>query len=276
MAGNGALRWILLAVCISIGGLGYAASKRFGWVTDLQPEAETMQVGELVMSTQGREIVGAPLQRGAFVEVEAQRITVKPQRLPLADRVSQFSAPGPGHLGRVGFSHLRHFNALGEGQCTTCHTTEGELVWRRAEDLAGAPGSEAHSSTSLGRFCQTCHDGVTRLSQVGVRRYRPERVVFTAMKTALATSCLRCHVPQEHGDDFTLGHGEVAKRGGKAACQTCHSQDWTPEDRQAQADFLATEPAWLAFPEATGPALVAGPNNFCVYCHRIDATWQEQ
>ncbi len=274
MPGKHPLLYLLCAVATLLSGLGYAALPRQGWVMDVQPEEQTIQVGGYNLSIRGRQIVGGPLERGAFVEIDAKRITVKAPRLPLDDRVSLFPVQHPAQPGRVGFSHLRHFNALGEGQCTTCHAPEGNLTSRPAMDPSLDPTQEAHTPDSLGRFCSKCHDGVTRLAQVGVPRHRPDRTIFTAFKTAAPVTCLRCHVPKDHGDDFTLKHGAMAKRSGSTACRTCHSQDWTPEDRQALHAFLATEQALLRPPDDTRPALVVGPNNFCVYCHRTDTAWQ--
>ncbi|MGE3540347.1 MAG: cytochrome c3 family protein [Candidatus Tectimicrobiota bacterium] len=272
MRGKRASRWLMLVGSILLGSLGYAAAPQRGWVTEVHPETQTIQVGARTVSTKGRQIVGTPLERGAFVAIDAQRIIVKPQRLPLDDRVSQFT--GQTQPGRVGFSHLRHFHALGEGQCSACHASEGQLASRPALTPTVDPTQEAHADASLGRFCTRCHNGLTRLTQVGVLGHRPDRVIFTAFRTATSMSCQRCHVPKDHGDDFTLQHGSLAKQRGSASCLPCHSQDWQPEDRQRLSAFLAAEQPVLTPPEDTRPSLVVGPNNFCVYCHRADTAWQ--
>ena len=274
MPGKGTSRWLVLAVGVLLASAGYTASALRGWVTDVHPETQTIQVGPQSVSTRGREIIGAPLERGAFGELAARRITVKAQRLPLDDRVSQFTALG--QPGRVGFSHLRHFNALGEARCKACHAEEGQLASRPVLDPTVDPRNEPHTPTSLGRFCARCHDGSSRLSQVGVLHYRSDMAIFTAFTTATPMSCRRCHVPREHGEDFTLRHGSLVQQGGNTACLTCHRQDWGPEDRQALKAFLAAEQPILTPPEGEPSSFVVGPNNFCLYCHRTDTAWQPQ
>lgn len=196
---------------------------------------------------------------------------------PPDDVVVRFPVAGTASPGRVEFSHVRHFGALGEKACTTCHSPEMGLL--RSPDYASRaadPATEAHAPASLGRYCATCHNGTTRLSQVGRLTGRPDSPIFTTARTGLLRDCERCHAPRDHGADFTRRHGDVAERTGGRACLACHTQDWRPRDRQAQADLLAAERALAANPDDAAAALVVGPNNVCVYCHRADRKWLER
>ncbi|HEX7124802.1 MAG TPA: cytochrome c3 family protein [Thermodesulfobacteriota bacterium] len=196
---------------------------------------------------------------------------------PADDVVVDFPARDAENPGRVAFSHVRHFGALGEKACTTCHSPEMGLLTSPAyASRAADPALEPHAPASLGRYCATCHNGTTRLSQVGVLAGRVDRPIFTAARGGSLASCQRCHAPSDHGADFTRRHEDVAERVGAQACAGCHRQDWGTRDRQAQTALLAAERALAANPEDAVAARVVGPDNFCVYCHRADGKWLER
>lgn len=96
-----------------------------------------------------------------YVELEQGRIKPKRQWQPTQDLVKVYL---PWEVGRVVFSHERHFVALGAkgNTCETCHTVLDEnKVWKSRTQ---APALERHGATSLERFCATCHRGASSLS----------------------------------------------------------------------------------------------------------------
>jgi hypothetical protein len=138
-----------------------------------------------------------------------------------------------------------------------------------------APGGrDPHAPASRGRFCTSCHDGATRIAQVGTLAGRTDAAIFPATRTGDPASCARCHVPTDHGRDFTPVHGELAEHGEGTACSACHRRDWAPGDQQRQATLLEAERILQKNPDDPGAALAVGPNNFCVSCHRTDAKWR--
>lgn len=266
----------LVAASLLFSSAVFAGSKLKGWVTEVDLVAQTVEVDGRTVSTRGLRVIRGPLEPGAFVSIEEGRIKVEPQRRPADDEITRYPARGPDNPGRVEFSHLRHFNALGEKACSTCHSPEmGLLTSPTYASRSTDPALEPHGPKSLGRYCATCHNGTTRFSQVGSLVGRPDMPVFTAAKTGDPRSCQRCHAPADHGADFTAAHGERAERSGGRPCLACHAQDWRPRDRQALADLLAAERTLLANPDDPNAAKVVGPNNFCIYCHRTDAEWRE-
>jgi hypothetical protein len=258
------------------GSLGYAAAKLEGWVTSVDPATQTIQIDGQTVSTRGLRIIGGVLEPGAYVSIEERKIDVELQRRPEHEQLIRYIITQPGNPGRVEFSHHRHFNALGEKQCQTCHTPEmGLMTSPTYASPAPDPSYDVHTPASRGRYCATCHNGVTRLSQVGVLRERQDTPLFTAFKSNAAESCRRCHAPADHGSDFTAEHGDVVEKIGRKPCLPCHAQDWGRRDRQALAEFLTAEAALKANPADVSAARVVGPNNFCVYCHRTDTDWLE-
>ena len=260
---------------VLVAGLVDADSKLKGWVTRIDPAAQTIEVGGQTLTTRGIPVTGGPLEPGVFVSIDKGRVKVKPQRRPADDQVIQYQVKGQGHPGRAEFSHVRHFNALGVKQCKTCHSPEMGLTASpgRAAGTAASP-LDPHAPQSIGRFCANCHDGTMRLSRVGNLAGRPDRVVFTGLKTADPRSCQRCHAPADHGRDFTAAHGDVAEHAGARPCLGCHGQSWSARDQALQADFLAAEKTLKANPDDPRAALAVGPDNFCLYCHRTDAKWR--
>ena len=262
----------LVALAMS---LAYADSKLKGWVTKVNPAEQTIEVDGRTIPTKSVLVTGGPLEPGVFVSAGKGRIKVKPQRRPAEDQLVRYSAARAENPGRVEFSHLRHFDALGEKRCTTCHSSEMGLAMNPTHaSRAADPTLEPHGPRSAGRFCTNCHNGTTSISQVSATRREPGPGIFTSLKTRDPEACRRCHAPADHGRDFTSVHGETAERAGSRPCLTCHVQDWSARDRQRHAGFLAAEQTLKANPDDPTAALAVGPNNFCVYCHRRDTKWQ--
>lgn len=134
------LIWAGAGVVVLLAGLVHADSKLKGWVTKVDPAAQTIELGGQTVSTRDVRVTGGPLDVGAFVSIDKGRIKVKPQRRPADDQVIQYPAKGQGNPGRVEFSHVRHFNALGAKQCTTCHSPEMGLT-ARSSRAGGAVSS---------------------------------------------------------------------------------------------------------------------------------------
>jgi hypothetical protein len=269
------LIWAGAGVVLLLAGLGHADSKLKGWVTKVDPAAQTIEVAGQTVSTRDVRVTGGPLDVGAFATLDKGRIKVKPQRRPADDQVFQYPAKGQGNPGRAEFSHVRHFNALGAKQCATCHSPEMGLT--ASSSRAGGAASSAldpHAPQSIGHFCASCHDGTRRLSQAGILAGRADRVVFTSLRTADPQSCQRCHAPADHGRDFTAAHGDVAEHSGSKPCLGCHSLSWSAREQALHADFLAAEKALKANPDDPRAALVIGSENFCVNCHRADGKWR--
>ena len=275
MVRRGFLVWGLIPTVALLGGSADADSKLKGWVTQVDPGAQTVQVGGETIPTEGMRVTGGSLEPGAFVSIQRGRIKVKPQRPPADDQIIRFPVKGPENPGRSQFSHLRHFNALGVKQCKTCHSPEmGLLTTPSYASRTSDPSLEPHGPKSLGRYCGTCHNGMTRVGQVGTLGGRRDAAIFATAKSGDPRSCQRCHVPPDHGRDFASAHGDIAERRGIASCLACHAQAWGPTDRQLQRALLAAEQTLKANPDDPKAALVVGPNNFCVYCHRRDSEWQ--
>jgi len=260
---------------VLVAGLVHADSKLKGWVTRIDPAAQTIEVGGQTLTTRGVPVTGGPLEPGAFVSIDKGRVKVKPQRRPADDQVIHYQVKGQGNPGRVEFSHLRHFNALGAKQCKTCHSPEMGLTTGSGRPGGPAvPARDPHGPQSIGRFCSNCHDGTTRLSRVGALGGRADQAIFPGLKTADPRSCQRCHAPADHGRDFTAAHGDVAEHSGGRPCLGCHVQSWGARDQALQSDFLAAEKTLRANPDDPKAALAVGPDNFCVSCHRTDAKWR--
>ena len=269
------LIWAGAGVVLLLAGLVHADSKLKGWVTKVDPTAQTIELGGQTVSTRDVRIMGGPLDVGAFATIDKGRIKVKPQRRPADDQVIQYPAKGQGNPGRAEFSHVRHFNALGAKQCTTCHSPEMGLT-ATSSRAGGATSStlDPHAPQSIGHFCAICHDGTRRLSQAGILGGRADRLVFTSLRTADPRSCQRCHAPADHGPDFTAAHGHVAEHSGGKPCLGCHSQSWSARDQALHADFLAAERTLKANPDDPRAALAIGSENFCLNCHRVDGKWR--
>lgn len=265
----------LVAASLVTGVSAYAGATLKGWITGVDERAQTIQLDGQALSVRGLRVTGGALEPGVFVKIDKGAIKVKPQRPPL-DEVIRFPVKGPDNPGRVEFSHVRHFNALGAKSCATCHSSEMGLRAAAPDSARTSAALASHAPASRARFCASCHDGSAPPSGPGSPGGRGNVAVFTMAKTGDAGSCQRCHAPADHGRDFTAAHGDIAERSGARACRACHAQDWTPRDRQLQAGLLAAERTLAANPDDPRAALVVGPNNFCVHCHRADAEWLDR
>lgn len=274
-SGTAALAIGAAALLVATGAA--AGSRLAGWVTRVDETAGTIEIDGRVIDVRGLTVRRGPLEPGVFASLEGGRLKVARQRRSPDDVVVRFPVRVPGDPGRVEFSHVRHFGALARKDCSTCHSPEMGLVTSPAyASRAPDPAREPHAPSSLGRFCATCHNGTTRLAQVGALAGRADAAVFTAARTGDDRSCQRCHAPPDHGADFTARHDDLAERTGGQACLGCHAEDWRPRDRQAQADLLAAERRLVADPDDPAAARTVGPDNFCVYCHRTDGEWRER
>jgi hypothetical protein len=264
---------LVISTLVLLGGSAWAGTKLRGWVTRIDERAQTIEIDDGAISLRGLVVRGGLLETGAFVKVEKGTLKVKPQRPPADDQVVRFPVKDPRNPGRVEFSHLRHFNALGEKQCATCHSPEMKLVTDSPREPTVTAALDPHRPASVGRFCATCHNGATPPAELTRRQRRDGAAVFTTAGTANTGNCQRCHAPADHGRDFTPIHGKVVEHGRASACAHCHRQDWTAGDRQRQFELLAAERALKANPDDSQAALTVGPNNFCVHCHRMDMKW---
>lgn len=270
-----------LLICAMAGMLVAAAgepSRIEGWVTKFDPATQVIEVNGEAISLRGMKAVGGGrLATGVFVSMDRGRmIRVKAQQLPAEDHVIRFPAKQQEHPGRTEFSHFRHFNALGQKECKTCHSQEMGLgISSTYASRVADPALESHAQTSLGRFCTACHNGTKRLADVGVLRQRIDVPIFTAAKTGDSRSCERCHAPADHREDFTSRHANVAERSGVRACGPCHATDWSARDQQQHASLQAAERTLNSNADDARAAVAVGANNFCVYCHRTDNEWQK-
>lgn len=212
---------------------------------------------------------GVRLVPGQYVEVEEGRLKPKRQWQPPQDLVRTFQPQG---MGRVVFSHERHFGFLGAKgtSCETCHASlDKGKAW---PSTAPNPSLEPHGPTSLGRFCATCHDGKRLVQQIPGSRSPIRGPVFTALGKKGAASCNLCHTPRDHGQDFTQGHGEVAERLGGQACASCHrgaDQIGAAALALARA-FQEAQLALIRNPDDSQAFNQILPANFCAYCHGLD------
>lgn len=212
---------------------------------------------------------GLAVVPGQYVELEQGRIKPKRQWQPPQDLVKVYL---PREVGRVVFSHERHFAALGAkgSTCETCHTVLDEnKVWKSG---AQVPALEPHGATSLGRFCATCHDGKTQPAAIRGSQTSLKDPIFTAWGRKGDASCSQCHAPKSHGRDFTSSHGEWAEEGGAKECATCHrgaSSLSSQEALKVQA-FQRAQLALIQNPEDEKAFNVTLPPNFCAYCHGLD------
>ncbi len=217
---------------------------------------------------------GLSLVPGQYVEVKRGTLRPKEQWQPPQDLVKVFWPQG---ASRVVFSHERHFAALGAkgATCQTCHESlDRGRTWR---SLAPGPALEPHGPSSLGRFCATCHDGRAKASALSGARPPVDAVVFTAFGRKGDPACAQCHVPKDHGQDFTPRHGEVAEHGGGQRCATCHrgADRISPAEMALVRAFQQAQLALIRNPEDEKAFNQVLPNNFCAYCHGLDPkAWQ--
>lgn len=211
---------------------------------------------------------GLNLLPGQYVEVEKGKVKPKEQWQPPQDLVRVFLPKGEG---RVVFSHERHFALLGAkgSTCETCHTALDEnKTWK---SLAPSPGLEAHATTSLGRFCATCHDGRTRPNALPGSQSSLKNPIFPAFGSKGEKTCNQCHAPKDHGSDFTAGHGDLAE-GNAQRCATCHrgAQGISPQERAMTLAFQKAQMALIRNPDDEAAFNRVLPANFCAYCHGLD------
>ncbi len=251
--------WLVLALA-----LGLAAAEGGGRLLWLKLDAKTHA---LVFSdgTPAPTAVKARAVPGQYLVAVPGRIDLTRVWRPPADIVKTFTPKG---ASRVVFSHERHFAALGAKApaCATCHRTlKPEKVWpsRKRPD--------PHGPKSLGRFCATCHDGKTRAAKIPGAKPPIDVVVFSAFGPKGAKRCRRCHVPRDHGRDFTPGHSERAE-GGALGCAGCHrGADRVARGQIDQArTFFQAQMKLRKNPEDAKAFGVTLPNSFCAYCHGVD------
>lgn len=260
--------WVLLL-------LGLAAASGAGHYLWVQVDPET---GERRLSDQSPlpPSLAVRVVPGQFVEKEGGRLKPKRTWRPPLDLERTFTPPD---ASRVVFSHERHFAALGAKgtTCETCHTAlDEQKTW---PSLAPSAALEPHKETSLGRFCATCHDGKTRISEIEGAHPPVDAVVFTAFGQPGAKSCNRCHAPKDHGEDFTSRHGEWAEHGGGRACADCHrgATAIAPAEIAQARTFQQAQLRLLANPEDDAAFNATLPNNFCAYCHGTDLkAWYDE
>jgi len=265
------VRRLALLLLLLLGAVVASGAGRYLWV---QVDPET---GERRLSD-GRPLppeLGRAVVPGQYLEAEGGRLKPKRQWRPPLDLERDFQ---PADAPRVVFSHERHFAALGaKGEtCETCHNVlDEQKTWA---SLAPAPGVEPHGESSLGRFCSTCHDGETRASEVEGASPPRDGPIFTAFGRQGDPDCARCHVPRDHGRDFTPWHGEAAEEGGRYRCADCHrgARTITRAEAEQALRFYHAQMRLLENPEDESAFSVTLPNNFCAYCHGLDLeAWYE-
>ncbi len=189
---------------------------------------------------------------------------------PPQDIIKEY-APASG-MTRVNFSHERHFASLGVKDCKSCHAAEKGLgLGQPFASLAKEPATEPHGEKSVGRFCANCHRSELKTSEIAGAKPPQDVAMFTAMGHKGDTSCGSCHVPADHGEDFTRGHGKRAK-GNRAQCATCHigaTAISAAELTQAR-NFQQAQLKLIGNPDDKDAFRQTLPNVFCAYCHTPD------
>jgi Cytochrome c7 and related cytochrome c len=209
----------------------------------------------------------ASLTPGQFVEVLAGQVQAKDQWRPPQDIEKRYLPAGQG---RVNFSHERHFGTIGTKNCIICHADEKGLGRSDPRNsFAPTPALEPHGATSMGRFCEGCHNGNLNSTEIAADAKPPLRVtIFTSFGRTGDSSCQRCHTPPSHGADFTPVHNVIAGQS-TASCAACHRggrEISVPELGQARS-FVAAQLQILKNPEDTAAFAHTLPNHFCTYCH---------
>ncbi|GIW24351.1 cytochrome c3 family protein [Meiothermus sp.] len=254
---------------IGLALLGWAALaegyKQLAWV-------KVEEKGGLVLSNGAKAPVGA--KPGQFVALKNGGAKLLAQWRSPQDIEVAWASKG---VGRVVFSHERHFSAIGVKQCETCHAEEKGLgkntTW---PSLVTGLEAEPHKPQSLGRFCATCHDGKTTAASLPEAKPPVPLKIFSAMGKGGA-SCDRCHAPASHGTDFTPIHGEFAEDG--ANCSSCHrgGAQISPRDLGQAMAYIKAQLKLVKDSEDTASFQKTLPNNFCAYCHAADRElWQEK
>jgi hypothetical protein len=179
--------------------------------------------------------------------------------------------PATNGMTRVNFSHERHFGSLGNKDCKVCHAeAKGLGLGIAFASLAEKPESEPHGETSVGRFCANCHRSNLKISDLPGAKSPVDAMMFTALGAKGDRSCNSCHVPADHGIDFTRGHG--GRAGNRQLCLTCHrgaasiTQPELAQARsyqQAQLKLISNADDKEAFQQTM-------PDVFCAYCHTLD------
>jgi len=258
-------RFILWALFVAFLGLVAAEGGRWLWVK-VNPDSGRLELSNgqpLPASLKGQVVPGQFLEGG--------RWPTRTWRPPM-DIEKTFK---PESASRVVFSHERHFAALGAkgAACESCHQQLSDVTtW---PSLAPSPSLEPHGPKSIGRFCASCHDGQKQIQDVAAKipgaKPPVNATLFSAFGKKGDESCSRCHVPKDHGQDFTPWHGDIAE-GGAASCADCHrgaTAISAKELNQVQDFFHAQLSLWKN-PENDQAFNQTLPNNFCAYCHGID------
>ena len=177
----------------------------------------------------------------------------------------------PKNEGRAEFSHERHFAAVKEKNCKSCHEGDEGIGTLTYKSQAPNQAVEPHLEKSVGRFCSECHDGQKKIEA----RKEP---VFTAFGRSGDENCMRCHAPKDHGTDYTQNHGEYVEDYGVRQCRECHrgaAGSSSSEELQA-VNFRRAQLKLIENPEDESSFRATLPDNFCRYCHYGDnKAWRE-
>jgi c(7)-type cytochrome triheme protein len=231
------------------------AQEGTGSVVWVQPEGVTLSNGIQLSK---------PLQPGQLVYVSGTRLQPLNLWRPPQDIEATFT---PEDASRVTFSHERHFAALGAKECTVCHEQlDKGKTW---DSLAADVSLEPHQASSTGRFCSSCHDGQTKISEIKNVKPPVDVNIFSAFGQSKDQNCNQCHTPSDHGTDFTLRHAEMAEEGGSQSCVTCHrgAESISRNDASQARAFIKAQLALIKNSDDQAAFKTTLPNSFCLYCH---------
>jgi hypothetical protein len=258
-------RLLLISLLPALIAAAPMAQPRGGQVLWIKYDAQAKQA---VLSN-GEPLTNS-LTPGYLVSYDRQGILrTRQQWRPPQDIIKTW--PATNGTTRVNFSHERHFGALGNKDCKVCHAAEKGLgLSKPFPSLAKTPEMEPHSDISEGRFCANCHRSDLKTSELPGAKPSVDVAMFTALGVKGDRSCNSCHVPADHGIDFTRGHGERA--GARQQCVACHrgaTSASQPDLAQARS-YQQAQIKLISNPEDKNAFQQTLPDIFCAYCHSLD------
>ncbi len=254
------IRFLTILIFATLFGVVAIGSKSLAWVL-YDPTSSTYKLsnGSSFKNT-------ANLEPGQFVEITGSVVRGLEQWRSPSDIEKRYNTA----LGRVNFSHERHFGALGGKNCIACHADEKGLAkGEPIESKAPLATLEPHGTTSTGRFCSGCHNSNTLAADAAGGQPKLNVAIFAAFGKQGDASCNRCHTPASHGADFTANHPDLVSKAGLQSCVTCHrgGREITLQALGQAKTFVHAQQKLARSSQDETAFAATLPNQFCSYCH---------
>lgn len=182
--------------------------------------------------------------------------------------------------------------------CANCHDVEDENTCSMCHSNPENPVSPSYIETYSQKFshqrhvqagleCQTCHEKVSRKTEVGEYILPTMVDCMTCHESrSISTTCNTCHLksekllPASHTSNFIHSHSDLARMNvadisGDKNCNTCHKVDFCQQCHEGDNLERRTHPLNFEFTHslfAQGKerecAACHTERSFCVDCHR--------